>query len=219
MGFASAIPSARRQETLGRLFGAATEVFAEDGLQGASVEAICSRAGFTRGAFYSNFASKEELFVALFEREFQRRAQELKERASDFGARLQAQGECITPQQAAHLIIEFFASSCDTSAWFVLETEFLLLALRDPKIAPAFRQIVDRLYLDTGSTIEGVLATAGRRFSLPPERATVLLINVYQQMLRTMLLADELIEAQTGLAELGEHMAELLFLITEEIKH
>jgi AcrR family transcriptional regulator len=44
---------------------AASEVFAESGFDGASVEAICERAGFTRGAFYSNFASKEELFFGL----------------------------------------------------------------------------------------------------------------------------------------------------------
>lgn len=209
--------STRRRETLARLLDAATEVFAEEGLQGASVESICSRAGFTRGAFYSNFASKEELFVALFEREFTRRAQELRERADEFGSRLHAQGACIAPPQAAQLIAEFFISSRDISAWFVLETEFLLLALRDPEIAPAFRRIVDRLYLDTGSAIEGVLAAAGRRFTLPPERATVLLSNVYQQMLRSALLSDATIDLQTGFTLLGERMAELLFLITEEL--
>jgi AcrR family transcriptional regulator len=40
-------------------------VFAEVGMDAASVEMICERAGFTRGAFYSNFESKNELFLAL----------------------------------------------------------------------------------------------------------------------------------------------------------
>ena len=44
---------------------AAVRVFAERGIIGASVEEICEAAGFTRGAFYSNFADKDELVLAL----------------------------------------------------------------------------------------------------------------------------------------------------------
>jgi AcrR family transcriptional regulator len=40
-------------------------VFAEHGLGAASVEAITTAAGFSRGAFYSNFADKEELVTAM----------------------------------------------------------------------------------------------------------------------------------------------------------
>ena len=49
------------------LVRAAGEVFVERGFQRASVEAIAERAGFTRGAFYSNFASKEEVFAELLQ--------------------------------------------------------------------------------------------------------------------------------------------------------
>ncbi|WP_261167143.1 TetR/AcrR family transcriptional regulator [Microbacterium sp. Marseille-Q6965] len=59
-------PTARsRENTRARLLDAAAQVFAEVGLGGASVETICERAGFTRGAFYSNFDSKDELFLEL----------------------------------------------------------------------------------------------------------------------------------------------------------
>ena len=54
-----------RENTRARLLEAAAQVFAEVGLDGASVEAVCERAGFTRGAFYSNFESKDELFLML----------------------------------------------------------------------------------------------------------------------------------------------------------
>ena len=57
--------SRRREQTRARLLDAAHEVFAEVGMDAASVEMICERAGFTRGAFYSNFESKNELFLAL----------------------------------------------------------------------------------------------------------------------------------------------------------
>jgi AcrR family transcriptional regulator len=54
-----------RQETRQRLFEAAAAVFAAHGIGGASVEAIASAAGLTRGAFYSNFDGKDELITAM----------------------------------------------------------------------------------------------------------------------------------------------------------
>ncbi len=57
--------SRRREATRQKLLDAAAQVFAEEGLDAASVEAICERAGFTRGAFYSNFETKDELFLEL----------------------------------------------------------------------------------------------------------------------------------------------------------
>jgi AcrR family transcriptional regulator len=54
-----------RDETRRRLFEAAAEVFAEHGIGAASVEAIATAAGFSRGAFYSNFFDKEELVTAM----------------------------------------------------------------------------------------------------------------------------------------------------------
>jgi AcrR family transcriptional regulator len=49
------------------LLDAAGRVFVERGFQGASVEAIAAEAGYTRGAFYSNFRSKEDLFAELLQ--------------------------------------------------------------------------------------------------------------------------------------------------------
>jgi AcrR family transcriptional regulator len=55
----------RQARTRAALLEAAAELVVERGLAGASAEAISARAGFTRGAFYSNFESKEQLFVEL----------------------------------------------------------------------------------------------------------------------------------------------------------
>lgn len=55
----------KQAETRERLLAAAERVFLRRGLQGSSVEEIAAEAGFTRGAFYSNFNSKDELFVEL----------------------------------------------------------------------------------------------------------------------------------------------------------
>jgi AcrR family transcriptional regulator len=55
----------KQEETRRRLLDAAERVFIRKGLQGSSVEEIAAEAGFTRGAFYSNFDSKGQLFVEL----------------------------------------------------------------------------------------------------------------------------------------------------------
>lgn len=54
-----------RDDTRDKLFEAAARVFEEEGINAVSIEAITAAAGFTRGAFYSNFASKDELIIAM----------------------------------------------------------------------------------------------------------------------------------------------------------
>ncbi|QWG24670.1 TetR/AcrR family transcriptional regulator [Bradyrhizobium sediminis] len=56
-----------RDDTCEKLFEAAARVFEEQGIGGASIEAIAAAAGFSRGAFYSNFKSKDELIIAMLE--------------------------------------------------------------------------------------------------------------------------------------------------------
>src|SRR5579864_2350304 len=56
-----------RDDTCEKLFEAAARVFEDQGIGGASIEAIAAAAGFTRGAFYSNFTSKDELIIAMLE--------------------------------------------------------------------------------------------------------------------------------------------------------
>src|SRR5258707_3844206 len=56
-----------RDDTCDKLFEAAARVFEEQGIGGASIETIAAAAGFTRGAFYSNFDSKDELIIAMLE--------------------------------------------------------------------------------------------------------------------------------------------------------
>jgi AcrR family transcriptional regulator len=50
------------------LIEAASQVFARHGIDGASLEEICEQAGFSRGAFYSNFADKRQLFLEALDR-------------------------------------------------------------------------------------------------------------------------------------------------------
>ena len=56
-----------RDDTRDKLFEAAARVFEEQGIGAVSIEAIAAAAGFSRGAFYSNFKSKDELIIAMIE--------------------------------------------------------------------------------------------------------------------------------------------------------
>jgi AcrR family transcriptional regulator len=58
----------RRQRTRDLLLDAAKDVFARRGFEGASLEEIAEAAGYTRGAIYKHFGSKEELFLAVNKR-------------------------------------------------------------------------------------------------------------------------------------------------------
>jgi AcrR family transcriptional regulator len=78
----------RRSQTRAALLDAAARVFVDRGFAGASVEAITAEAGYTRGAFYSNFSSKEELFVAL-----------LQEGGFEFARSVAREGAGMTPRE------------------------------------------------------------------------------------------------------------------------
>src|SRR5918996_1370002 len=71
----------KQAETRERLLDGAERVFLRRGLQGSSVEEIAAEAGFTRGAFYSNFNGKDELFVELLQARVYRQYAEMAEEA------------------------------------------------------------------------------------------------------------------------------------------
>jgi AcrR family transcriptional regulator len=62
----------RREQTRQELLSAAETCFAGRGFHASSVDEVAERAGYTKGAVYSNFASKEDLFFAVYERRVER---------------------------------------------------------------------------------------------------------------------------------------------------
>jgi AcrR family transcriptional regulator len=73
----------KQAQTRRLLLDAAERVFLRRGLQGSSVEEIAAEAGFTRGAFYSNFKSKDELFVELLQDRVYRQYAEMAKQAQE----------------------------------------------------------------------------------------------------------------------------------------
>ncbi|WP_061229671.1 TetR/AcrR family transcriptional regulator [Dietzia cinnamea] len=126
VGSVSGSVKRRRPETRQRLLDAALEVFAERGFGNSSVEQVCGRAGFTRGAFYSNFTSLEELFLAMWE---QRSTQIL----ADVGALLDT-GEPLPVSSLDDVVAHVLAVVPVDDQWFRVNAEFTAHALRNPSL-------------------------------------------------------------------------------------
>ncbi len=145
-----------------KLLEAAGEVFVERGLHRTSVEAIAERAGFTRGAFYSNFASKEELFAELLQSTVYRAYREMGE------AQLASEGPLPTSRETAKTLARIQAHR-DGRWMFRLWLELLLEAARDERmraLAVEFwrsnRELIARI-------VERRFADSGREPPLPPK--------------------------------------------------
>jgi AcrR family transcriptional regulator len=82
----------KQAHTRSCLMKSAAKVFARRGLQQASIDEVTEDAGFTKGAFYANFKSKEELFLAMLDERYAARLKEIDAAvASDETPEVQAQ--------------------------------------------------------------------------------------------------------------------------------
>jgi AcrR family transcriptional regulator len=115
-----------RVEVRDRILEAASKVFAAEGFAGATIDAIGQAAGFTKGAVYSNFESKDELFLALLDRQFELRS-ELLVTAFDSGG-----GDAAATAEA--LSRSMLDSIHDETDYHVLFFEYWLRAVRDPQL-------------------------------------------------------------------------------------
>ena len=156
--------SSRRQHTRDRLIDAATELFAEKSIEGASVEEISDRAGFTRGAFYSNFDSKEELCLEIVR---QRGEQTLKTTAKALSVIPDAPVDArwldeIIAKVVAVLDVGF---TLDDN-WVLARQELRLYAYRNPTFRPALLEIEHNNDSVAAEALTEALVT---RHSLSPE--------------------------------------------------
>lgn len=117
----------RQAQTRKALLDAAAKVFVERGLHGSTVEEISAAAGFTRGAFYSNFESKEQLFIELLQDRVYSRYRAMSERA------LADVDRGPTPRQTGELLAAIQAHP-DNEWLFRLWLECLAQASRDERM-------------------------------------------------------------------------------------
>jgi AcrR family transcriptional regulator len=120
-------PERRRQLTRDALLDAGAVVFARRGFHGASLEEIAETAGFTRGAIYKNFADKEDLLMAVWDRVNERTLREFDELLDEGGLVLDADHVAAVATKWREL------QTRDRDA-SVLDLEFVLYMLRNPEV-------------------------------------------------------------------------------------
>jgi len=129
MAETSSIREEQRALTRARVLEAAVRVFARRGFHGASVQEIAREAGASTGAIYSNFAGKEDLYLAVFDEHVATQIREYTERF--------ARGRDVDEQSrggADH----WMAQLREDPDFFPLYMEFWAHAIRDPQLRPRF---------------------------------------------------------------------------------
>ncbi|AYG03974.1 TetR/AcrR family transcriptional regulator [Gryllotalpicola protaetiae] len=203
-----------REHTREKLIDAAFEVFAEVGLNAASVEQITERAGFTRGAFYSNFDSKVELFFAIADDKYTRASEGLQSGVDAILAEALPAGHPITADALETIVTRVLGLTVVDSKLALFESEFEALALRDRDIATRYAGHLREVVAGLAGLLEGALARIGVRFLLPAEQATRLLITAYTAAMKTHLLSGG--GDQPSVADLAD-VAALALVLTERM--
>ena len=150
----------RQERTREQLVAAASRVFARRGYHQATVEEIAAEAGFSTGAVYSNFSGKEQLFLALADRQVSERVAEIQavadaaEREDDAGA------------EAAAQFRTFLERDPD---WPLLFYEFWSLSVRNPNLHRELAKRRDAIRDALADTLERVAAQHGFELRFPPQ--------------------------------------------------
>jgi AcrR family transcriptional regulator len=158
----------RRPVTVTALLNAAMELFAEQGYGATSIPDICARAQMTKGAFYSNFANKDALFLALLDRSWEQRAAWIRRALP--GSNGLATGDAGDRAAPTHLELD--------RQWTLVSTEFSLHAIRHPEVA---RLLVDhevRVRSELAVLVAEALERAGRLPTLPVDELARMIVAI-----------------------------------------
>jgi AcrR family transcriptional regulator len=184
----------RREQTRDDLIEAADRAFVDGGFHATSLDQIAAAAGYTKGAVYSNFASKEDLFFAVYER-----------RAAVAEAQMV---ELFEGDAAAGLD----RISADTSGrvnrddgWLAVFFEFWAHVIRHPELRGRFAAIHRRLQEPVAAALERVAAERGVEL---PEAA--LPLAVASGAMQIGLALERLTQPEVVDKALGGRMAHLL---------
>lgn len=155
-----------REQTRERLFDAAQAMFIRKGFIGASVEDIALAAGYTRGAFYSNFSDKAELFVELLRRDHERMQAGLREIVDLPASREEMEAR----------VLAYYSRMPQDSEGYVLWAEARLLATRDADFSARFNAFMKEKRDELKAYIEEFSARAGTPLPMDPEVLAIGLI-------------------------------------------
>lgn len=183
----------RRAETRTRLLGAAYQVFAEKGFGRVRIEDVCAAAGYTRGAFYSQFDSLDSLFFTLYDQ----KAGLIVDQVSRALAADVDDG-VVSVESAVDRVASTLLLDRD---WLLIKTDFLMHAARNPDVAQ--RLLKHRRELR--EAIEERLNAVGIASPAPlitPCDAARAVVAAYDGVTVQLLLDDDVESARAWLSQL-----------------
>jgi AcrR family transcriptional regulator len=179
------------------------------------VETIAEAAGFTRGAFYSNFSSKEELFFALMDREKTMRLEQLNTGGAQFLTPLVGeQGGELRDEDMLRTITRILELQSDDRRWWLVQAEFQLMALRDHTIAADYLRYHDEFFADLTEIVVEALSSAGRRFIIDSEEAVRVIAELCANGEARAVLSDD---HRTFQERVSESVPAILLALTDRV--
>lgn len=181
----------RRAETRTRMIDAAVRVFADKGFGHVTIEDVCLAAGYTRGAFYSQFGSLDELFFLLYDRWAVRTVEQVHNVIAGADPRANLSG--VVERIVDTLVLD--------REWLLIKMDFLLYAARHPDVAE--RWSVHRAQLR--EAIENWLTASGIDLREPigtVTEAALAVIAAYDGVTVQLLLDNDQDAARTWLTQL-----------------
>jgi AcrR family transcriptional regulator len=116
-------PQLRTAETLAKILDAAQEIFSEQGFEKTQLEEVAARAGYSRGAIYAHYTSKEDVFLALMEQRV----------LTKYTAMRQALETEPIVSRRLPIFKRWLGTQVSDQSWSTLMLEFKLYALRRPE--------------------------------------------------------------------------------------
>jgi len=155
----------KKEDVRARLLASAFGVFAERGYEGASLERVAQAAGFSKGAVYSNFSSKDELVFELVAAKIDERIEEARGAAEKRAAKARAAGgtEGAAADAAAAAGRELRAVGAADPAWQLLFLEFWIRCARNEELRAKLAQRRLAMRGRIADLVEAQAATAGAR--------------------------------------------------------
>ena len=168
----------RTRATRRKLLDAAKRIFAQDGFEGARLEDIAAGAGYTRGAFYANFKSKEDIFFALFE-------EWVRERIETLTSALRRHSD---PAEKLVALRTHYAELATDRRLVLISLEFKLFALRHPEAHYRLRNRHRRIRASFGELFSEIMSALGKTIPIAYPAASACLGAVSQGLLLEHLL-------------------------------
>lgn len=147
----------RKEATRKLLLESAVEIFAKFGFHGASVDKIAEHAGFSKGAVYGHFQSKEELFLALLEKRMNMHAENIN--------------KLIEQQYSlSHTIkkINAYFNSVkeENRTMSMLNMEFLLYAMRKESVREKWKEMISKSVSRISESIDSLMNKENYKLNL-----------------------------------------------------